>query len=90
MAIAIKVVYLALLLAYMNGASNLSRALIKAGAHAGIQNRQGVTIFNAQVATKMLLWRLLDMIPKEPEWLDGNACQNCGTSFGITTRKHHW
>jgi ankyrin repeat protein len=79
----------ALLLAYMNGASNLSRALIKAGAHAGIQNRQGVTIFNAQVATKMLLWRLLDMIPKEPEWLDGNACQNCGTSFGITTRKHH-
>ena len=51
--------FLGLLLAYMNGASNLSRALIKAGAHAGIQNRQGMTIFNAQVATKMLLYRLL-------------------------------
>lgn len=48
-----------LLLAYMKGNANLCRAIVRAGARLGINNNQGINIFNYQVATKQLLFRLL-------------------------------
>lgn len=79
----------ALLLAYMKGNGNLCRTLVKAGACVGAMNKDGITIFNYQVATKQLLRRLLDHLSKEPPWVDGEACQECNTKFGLTMRKHH-
>ncbi|XP_065201380.1 rabankyrin-5 [Planococcus citri] len=79
----------ALILAYMNGNGNLCRTLVKAGASVGAMNKEGVTIFNYQVATKQLLHRLLDQLSKEPPWVEGEACQECDTRFTITMRKHH-
>ncbi|KAL3858016.1 hypothetical protein ACJMK2_012632 [Sinanodonta woodiana] len=79
----------ALLLAYVNGNGNLCRALVRAGACLGISNKQGLSIFNAPVATKQLLFKLLDMLSKEPPWSDGELCLECGTRFSIKTRKHH-
>ncbi|XP_076367426.1 rabankyrin-5 isoform X2 [Tachypleus tridentatus] len=78
-----------LLLAYMNGNGNLSRAIVRAGACLGTCNKQGVNIFNFQVATKQLLFRLLDFLPREPPWAEGEYCLECGTKFNIKTRKHH-
>ncbi|XP_077361814.1 rabankyrin-5 [Festucalex cinctus] len=78
-----------LLLAYMKGNANLCRAIVRAGARLGINNNQGVNIFNYQVATKQLLFRLLDMLSKEPPWCDGSNCYECVAKFGVTTRKHH-
>nr|CAD7458904.1 unnamed protein product [Timema tahoe] len=49
----------ALLLAYMKGNGNLCRTLVKAGACLGAMNKDGVTIFNYQVATKQLLYRII-------------------------------
>ena len=49
----------ALLLAYQKGNGNLCRAIVRAGASMGAMNKQGMSIFNAQVATKQLLFRLL-------------------------------
>lgn len=48
-----------LLLAYMKGNANLCRAIVRAGARLGVNNNQGINIFNYQVATKQLLFRLL-------------------------------
>ncbi|XP_039866819.1 rabankyrin-5 isoform X2 [Simochromis diagramma] len=78
-----------LLLAYMKGNANLCRAIVRAGARLGVTNNQGINIFNYQVATKQLLFRLLDMLSKEPPWCDGSNCYECGAKFGVTTRKHH-
>ncbi|KAK7925651.1 hypothetical protein WMY93_007961 [Mugilogobius chulae] len=78
-----------LLLAYMKGNANLCRAIVRAGARLGVNNNQGINIFNYQVATKQLLFRLLDMLSKEPPWCDGSNCYECGAKFGVTTRKHH-
>ncbi|XP_017684326.1 PREDICTED: rabankyrin-5 [Lepidothrix coronata] len=78
-----------LLLAYMKGNANLCRAIVRAGARLGVNNNQGVNIFNYQVATKQLLFRLLDMLTKEPPWCDGSNCYECTAKFGVTTRKHH-
>ncbi|KAM9034862.1 LOW QUALITY PROTEIN: rabankyrin-5 [Sarcophilus harrisii] len=78
-----------LLLAYMKGNANLCRAIVRAGARLGAHNNQGVNIFNYQVATKQLLFRLLDMLSKEPPWCDGSNCYECAAKFGVTTRKHH-
>lgn len=78
-----------LLSAYIGGSTVLCDALIKAGAHPGIPNKQGVSIFNAPVATKQLLFRVLDQIHTEPTWLEGNFCFNCNMKFNISHRKHH-
>uniref|UniRef100_A0A673GLN3 Ankyrin repeat and FYVE domain containing 1 n=1 Tax=Sinocyclocheilus rhinocerous TaxID=307959 RepID=A0A673GLN3_9TELE len=78
-----------LLLAYVKGNANLCRAIVRAGARLGLNNNQGTNIFNYQVATKQLLFRLLDMLSKEPPWCDGSNCYECMTKFGVTTRKHH-
>ncbi|XP_038615045.1 rabankyrin-5 [Tachyglossus aculeatus] len=78
-----------LLLAYMKGNAHLCRAIVRAGARLGVNNNQGVNIFNFQVATKQLLFRLLDMLSKEPPWCDGSNCYECTAKFGVTTRKHH-
>lgn len=45
------------MLAYMKGNGNLCRALVKAGACVGAMNKDGITIFNYQVATKTLLFK---------------------------------
>ncbi|KDR22440.1 Ankyrin repeat and FYVE domain-containing protein 1, partial [Zootermopsis nevadensis] len=79
----------ALLLAYMKGNGNLCRTLVKAGACLGAMNKDGVTIFNYQVATKQLLSRLLDNLCQEPPWAEGDICLECGVKFGLTMRKHH-
>lgn len=57
-----------LLLAYMKGNANLCRAIVRAGARLGVTNNQGINIFNYQVATKQLLFRLLGsfFIPNYP------------------------
>jgi hypothetical protein len=47
---------------------------------------QGVSIFNYHVATKQLLYRLLDYLSQEPKWGDGDFCEECNAKFGITTR----
>ncbi|XP_023713314.1 rabankyrin-5 isoform X2 [Cryptotermes secundus] len=79
----------ALLLAYMKGNGNLCRTLVKAGACLGAVNKDGITIFNYQVATKQLLFRLLDHLSQEPPWAEGDICLECGAKFGLTMRKHH-
>ncbi|XP_059511180.1 rabankyrin-5 [Stegostoma tigrinum] len=78
-----------LLLAYMKGNANLCRAIVRAGARLGVNNNQGTNIFNYQVATKQLLFRLLDMLSKEPPWCEGSNCFECISKFGVTMRKHH-
>lgn len=45
----------------MKGNANLCRAIVRAGARLGVNNNQGINIFNYQVATKQLLFRLLGM-----------------------------
>ena len=48
-----------LMLAYFNGNANLCRAVVRTGAMMGQHNKDGVSIFNAPVATKQLLCKLL-------------------------------
>eukprot|EP00795_Rhopilema_esculentum_P015608 gene15608-6884_t len=79
----------ALFLAYTSGAVGLCCALLRSGAKLGTINKQGVSLFNAPVATKKLLFRLLDLLNAEPAWLDGPNCHECGVKFNVTTRKHH-
>ncbi|CAK9807017.1 Ankfy1 [Anthophora quadrimaculata] len=55
----------------------------------GSMNKEGITIFNYQVATKQLLYRLLDSLTKEAPWADKDLCLECGTKFSLTMRKHH-
>lgn len=43
----------------MKGNANLCRAIVRAGARLGVTNNQCINIFNYQVATKQLLFRLL-------------------------------
>ncbi|KAK7469532.1 hypothetical protein BaRGS_00036438, partial [Batillaria attramentaria] len=78
-----------LLLAYTNGNGGLCRAMVRAGACLGTVNKQGLSIFNAPVATRQLLFKLLDMLSKEPPWSEGETCLECSTKFSIKTRKHH-
>lgn len=78
-----------LLLAYMNGNWSLCRALVNAGSCLGQCNRQGVNIFNSQVASNQLLYKILDFLPQESPWTEGDQCLECGLKFGLTTRKHH-
>ncbi|ESO10241.1 hypothetical protein HELRODRAFT_190418 [Helobdella robusta] len=78
-----------LMLAYFNGNSSLCRAIVKHGATLGTKNKEGMSIFNAPVATKQLLFKMLDMLKKEPPWTDGENCLQCDVKFGLTTRKHH-
>ncbi|XP_065197269.1 rabankyrin-5-like [Sycon ciliatum] len=78
-----------ILLAYMSGAGNLCRSLLRHNAHPGVINKQGVSMFNSPVATKKLLFRLLEMLSSEPPWLEGTQCYTCQANFGIKTRKHH-
>jgi len=79
----------ALLLAYMKGNGAMCRSLVKGGATLGTLNNNGVSIFNSEVATKQLLFRLLDSLGQEPKWGEGDVCEECTNKFGITTRKHH-
>ena len=74
----------------MKGNGAMCRSLVKAGATLGTLNSNGVSIFNSEVATKQLLFRLLDSLGQEPKWGEGDVCEECTAKFGITTRKHHW
>ncbi|XP_015593022.1 rabankyrin-5 isoform X2 [Cephus cinctus] len=78
-----------LLIAYMKGNGNLCRTLVKSGACLGYMNKDGITIFNYQVATKQLLFRLLDSLTQEAPWAEKDLCLECGTKFTLTMRKHH-
>ncbi|XP_033101064.1 rabankyrin-5-like isoform X2 [Anneissia japonica] len=78
-----------LMLAYQNGNSGLCRTIVRSGASLGTLNKQGQSIFNVPVATKQLLFRMLDMLSKEPTWSESEVCQECQAKFGIKTRKHH-
>ena len=51
-----------LLLAYFGGSTSLCDSLIQKAAHPGMSNKQNVSIFNAPVATKQLLFRILGNI----------------------------
>lgn len=79
-----------LLLAFMRAQSPLCRVLVKNGACLGAENKDGVTIFNYKLATNQLLHKLLDQLQKESPWATSELCQECGTKFTITMRKHHW
>ena len=48
-----------LLLAYHCGSTALCDSMIHHLAHPGVANRQNISIFNAPVATKQLLFRIL-------------------------------
>lgn len=79
----------ALLLAYQNGNGNLCRSLIKYGAAIGTYNDDGISIFNHPVATKQLMFKLLDILNKESPWVEAEFCLECRSKFSITNRKHH-
>lgn len=79
-----------LLLAFMRGQAPLCKVLVKNGACLGAENKDGVTIFNYKLATNQLLHNLLDQLPQESPWASSELCQECGTKFTITMRKHHW
>jgi ankyrin repeat protein len=81
--------YTPLLLAYIAGNSSLCESLVGAGAHPGMCTKQKLSIFNAPVATKQLLFRILEQLQVEPTWLDGQNCMNCDIKFNISHRKHH-
>ena len=52
-----KLIVIALLLAYMKGNVTLCKALVRAGSCLAATNKNGVSIFNYQLATKQLLVR---------------------------------
>ncbi|CAJ0594224.1 unnamed protein product [Cylicocyclus nassatus] len=78
----------ALLLAYMAGNGDVCRCLLRAGATMGARNADGATMFTYETPTRLLLFRLLDSLEREPRWSDGDVC-DCGVRFSITVRKHH-
>lgn len=78
-----------LLLAFMRGQAPLCKVLVRNGACLGAANKEGVTIFNYKLATNQLLHKLLDQLPQESPWSTSDLCQECGTKFSITMRKHH-
>lgn len=77
------------LLAFMNGNANLCRALLRHKIKLGTVNKNGTNIFNANVASKSLLYRLLEYLPLEPQWTNYDSCLECKTKFSTVTRKHH-
>lgn len=72
------------------GQTQLCRVLVKNAACLGYENKDGVTIFNYKLATNQLLHRLLDELQAESPWSTSELCQECGTKFTLTMRKHHW
>lgn len=78
-----------LLQAYIKGQGQLCRVLVKAKACLAAENQERVTIFNYQVATKQLLFRLLDQLEQQVPWTTSDLCQECGKAFTLTMRKHH-
>lgn len=80
----------ALLLAYQRALGPLCRVLVRSGACLGTENKEGVTIFNYKLATNQLLHKLLDQLHAESPWAASESCQECGTRFSLTMRKHHW
>lgn len=79
-----------LLLAYMRAQAPLCKVLVRNGACLGAENKDGITIFNFQLATNQLLHKLLDQLHQESPWATSEACQECQSKFSITMRKHHW
>lgn len=79
-----------LLLAYTRGQAGLCKVLVKNGACLGAENKEGVSIFNFQLATNQLLHKLLDQLAKESPWTTTESCQQCAEKFTLIMRKHHW
>ncbi|XP_056639998.1 rabankyrin-5 [Diorhabda sublineata] len=78
-----------LLLAYMKANANLCRILVSKKACLSSENSERVTIFNYQVPTKRLLYRLLDTLSQPAPWTTTDSCQECGKHFTLTVRMHH-
>ncbi|PIO67939.1 FYVE zinc finger [Teladorsagia circumcincta] len=72
----------------MTGNGDVCRCLLRYGATMGARNVDGATMFTYETPTRLLLFRLLDSLEREPRWSDGDMC-DCGTRFSITVRKHH-
>ena len=78
--------FLALFLAYTNGAARLCRELLRAGGSLATINKHGVSIFNAQVPTKKLLYTLLG----ECKWGRGSCTAGTCTYCGCFLRLIPW
>ncbi|XP_037956242.1 rabankyrin-5 [Teleopsis dalmanni] len=79
----------ALLLSYMRGQVSLCEKLVQQGVCLGTENHEGANIFNYKLATDQLLYKLLDQLPQESPWSESDLCQECGSKFTLTMRKHH-
>ena len=77
-----------LLLAYQKGNTNLCKSIVRAGACMGKTNSAGLSIFNYPVATKQLLFKLLDMLPVEPPWVTGGWDPKVKKVVGRGTNGH--
>lgn len=75
--------------AYAGGAATLSKALVMNGAHLGLPNKMGGSCFDVQTSNKMMLFRLIELIPGEQEWVESPTCQVCQVKFSVGTRRHH-
>uniref|UniRef100_A0A1I8FCL7 FYVE-type domain-containing protein n=1 Tax=Macrostomum lignano TaxID=282301 RepID=A0A1I8FCL7_9PLAT len=74
----------ALLLAYMQATCGSAPPWCGLVPAWGPINKYARPVFNHQ-----LLHTLLDILDKEPGWVDGDFCLECGTRFSLKTRKHH-
>jgi ankyrin repeat protein len=78
-----------LICAYDSESSVLCKAFVSNGAHVGLPNNKGQTIFDIKISNKKLLIRLIDLIPRPPEWVENKTCQESKTKFNTTHRRHH-
>ena len=77
--------------AYANAAAPLCKALVTAGAHLALPNKQSLCCFDVEAPTKKLLYTMISAINAEPIWIEElPACQGCQAKFSVANRKHHW
>ena len=54
-----------------------------------LKTNEGLNIFNLEVPTQRLKFRILDQIQVEPPWAETEKCQITDEKFGMRLRKHH-
>ena len=79
----------AMFLAYSNGDTGLCVALARLGSVLAVPNNEGLNIFNLEVSTQRLKYRILDQIQVEPPWAETDKCQITDEKFSMRLRKHH-
>ncbi|VDK60661.1 unnamed protein product [Anisakis simplex] len=81
------------LLAYMNGNSELCKAVLRYGVCMGVTNNFGVSRKQFKYGHILLDIYIVvfvsDSLEREPRWADGDTCSECGNKFTLTMRKHH-